>query len=148
MNAARQLLNDLAVIGATLEPAGDRLILRAGPTAIPAALVNRVREAKADLIAMLRGPKRVQHANESPDRNFPHQTSEARVVEWLNEYPAPSPPGRCAWCGTTESPGAVVLPFGTELGTHTWLHAECWPAWHQARRADAIAALNATAIRA
>jgi hypothetical protein len=48
MNAACDLLDDLAMIGATIEPAGDRLILRAGPTAIPAALVNRVREAKAD----------------------------------------------------------------------------------------------------
>ena len=53
MNAARDLLDDLAMIGATVEPAGDRLILRAGPIAIPAALVNRVREAKADLIATL-----------------------------------------------------------------------------------------------
>ena len=56
MNAARELLDDLAMIGATVEPAGDRLILRAGPTAIPAALVNRVREAKADLIATLALP--------------------------------------------------------------------------------------------
>jgi hypothetical protein len=49
----RKLLADLAVIGATVEPAGDRLILRAGSTAIPATLVNRIREAKANLIAML-----------------------------------------------------------------------------------------------
>jgi hypothetical protein len=28
---------------------------------------------------------------------------------------------------------AVVLPFGTEPETHAWLHAACWPAWHQAR---------------
>ncbi len=53
MNVARDLLDDLALIGATVQPAGDRLILRAGPTAIPAALVHRVREAKADLIATL-----------------------------------------------------------------------------------------------
>lgn len=32
--------------------------------------------------------------------------------------------------------------------SHTWLHAECWPAWYQARRADAIAALRAMGIRA
>lgn len=49
------------------------------------------------------------------------------VVEWVNQHPAPSAPGRCARCGKSESPGAVVLPFGTEPGTHTWLHAECWP---------------------
>ena len=59
---------------------------------------------------------------------------ECCVVEWLNRHPAPSPPGRCAWCGDAESSSAVILPFGTEPGTHTWLHAECWPTWLQARR--------------
>src|SRR5262249_30337264 len=53
MNLARDLIADLARIGATVKPAGDRLILRAGYTAIPATLVNRIREAKADLIAIL-----------------------------------------------------------------------------------------------
>jgi hypothetical protein len=38
----------------------------------------------------------------------------------------------------------VVLPFGNEPGTHAWLRAECWPAWHKARRANAVAALRAT----
>lgn len=70
------------------------------------------------------------------------------VIEWLNQHPAPSAPRRCAWCGKAESPGAVVLPFGTEPGTHTWLHAECWPGWHQARQTDAIAALGAMGVRA
>ncbi len=37
---------------------------------------------------------------------------------------------------------------GPEPGTHAWLHAECWPPWHQARRADAIAALRAMGIQA
>jgi hypothetical protein len=64
------------------------------------------------------------------------------VIEWLNQHPAPSLPGRCAWCGRPESASAVVLPFGTEPGTHAWLHAECWPAWHQARRVEAIVALR------
>jgi hypothetical protein len=45
MNVARDLLADLAMIGATVQPAGDRLILRAGSTAIPAALISRAREA-------------------------------------------------------------------------------------------------------
>ncbi len=53
MNAARSLLGDLDLIGARVEPAGDRLILCAGPVTIPAALVHRVREAKADLMATL-----------------------------------------------------------------------------------------------
>jgi hypothetical protein len=49
MNAARDLLDHLAMIGATVEPAGDRLILRAGPTVIPAALVNRIARPNPDL---------------------------------------------------------------------------------------------------
>jgi hypothetical protein len=68
------------------------------------------------------------------------------AIEWLNQHPAPSAPGRCAWCGKAESSGAVVLPLGTEPGTHTWLHAECWSGWHQARQTDAIAALGAMGI--
>jgi hypothetical protein len=68
---------------------------------------------------------------------------ECSVIEWLNRHPTPSAPGSCAWCGKTECPDAVVLPFGTERGTHAWLHSNCWPAWHAARRAAAIAALAA-----
>jgi hypothetical protein len=68
------------------------------------------------------------------------------VVEWLDRHPAPSPPGRCAWCGGAEMPGAIVLPFGTEPGHHTWLHAECWPAWRDSREADAVAALAAMGV--
>ena len=53
MNIAHNLLDDLTGIGATIEPAGDRLILRAGPTAIPATLVSRIRRAKLELMAAL-----------------------------------------------------------------------------------------------
>jgi hypothetical protein len=72
---------------------------------------------------------------------------ECCVVEWLKRHPAPSASGRCAWCGETESSSPVILPFGTEPGTHTWLHSECWHDWHRARRADAVAALNSMGIR-
>jgi hypothetical protein len=86
-----------------------------------------------------------QHVVGKPASSEFCRTFEIRIVEWLNKHPAPSVPGRCAWCGGPESASAVVLPFGTEPGTHAWLHAECWPAWHEARRAEAIAALRITA---
>lgn len=73
--------------------------------------------------------------------------SEARIVEWLNRNPAPSPAGRCAWCGGCETDSAVVVPFGTELGTHAWLHSECWRPWQQARRAAAVKAFGQIGIR-
>jgi hypothetical protein len=53
MSAARNLLRDLALIGATIQPEGDRLILRAGAIPVPAGLVSRVRWAKAELLATL-----------------------------------------------------------------------------------------------
>ncbi len=153
MTAARSVLDELAVIGAEIEPAGDRLILRAGSTAIPAALVSRVRKAKADLLSTLTprtdradvcGDEDKEHDQTSAHRPVKDRSSESFIVQWLNQHPAPSIPGRCAWCGKSESPTAVVLPFGTEPGTHAWLHAECWPSWHRARRADAVAELRAT----
>jgi hypothetical protein len=133
MSAARKLLDDLAVIGATVEPAGDRLILRAGPTAIPATLVRRVKDAKSDMIAILNAH------NQPEEKRGPH---EGTIVRWLDEHPGPSPAGRCAWCGCRDLPGAVALPFGTVPGTHTWLHAECWRPWQDARRAEAVGALS------
>jgi hypothetical protein len=153
MSTARDLLADLAGIGARIEPAGKRIILRAGPTAIPAALVRRVREAKADLLATLavsaaptvvRGAEDGEHGRNSSLHQAKDQVFGSLIVEWLNQHSGRSVPGRCACCGRPDSPSAVVVPFGTEPGTHTWLHAECWPAWHEARRADAIAALRAT----
>jgi hypothetical protein len=150
MSAARDLLDDLAVIGATIRPAGDRLILRAGLTAIPAALVNRVSEAKAALLAALapcadRTDLSLdrEEQRDGPSHQVRGRTCEGCVVEWLNRHPAPSASGRCFWCGKFESRSAVVLPFRTEPETHTWLHAECWRAWHRARRANAVAALRA-----
>jgi hypothetical protein len=102
MSATRDLLADLDLIGARLEPAGGRLILRAGPTAIPAALVRRVREAKADLLAtlaictdrtVLRGDENREHSGNSPRHQAKDQAFDSLVVEWLNQHPTPSAPG-------------------------------------------------------
>jgi hypothetical protein len=41
------------------------------------------------------------------------------VIEWLNQHPAPSHPGRCAWCGRLEAPGAIVLPFTASSQDHS-----------------------------
>jgi hypothetical protein len=146
MSAARDLLADLDMIGAKLEPAGDRLILRAGSKAIPADLVRRIRDAKADLLATFAAGQTGLGSDNNRDcggntNGGRYRTPEARIVDWLNRHPTPSPPGRCAWCGTPESPSTVVLPFGT--GPHTWLHSECWSDWQIVRRADAVAALRA-----
>jgi hypothetical protein len=69
------------------------------------------------------------------------QAFESCIVEWLNANPSPSQAGRCAWCGKPDTASTVVVPFGSEPGTHVWLHGECWPGWYQWRRAEATKAL-------
>jgi hypothetical protein len=73
------------------------------------------------------------------------QAFEQCIVEWLNRNRSSSPAGRCAWCGKSETPGAMVLPFGAGEH-HAWLHADCWPAWRQSRRAEATKALRTMGI--
>jgi hypothetical protein len=86
------------------------------------------------------------------DGGLPRAVAEARafeccVVEWLNRNPTPSVPGRCLGCGGEQRPCDVLLPLGTDTSGHAWLHRSCWPAWHRAREAEAIAALSAMGIR-
>src|SRR5262245_54197763 len=130
MNAAEALRAAYACgIRVTVE--GENLVLEASLPP-PDAVVDALSGCKVAIVALL-GSTRGQWSD----------TQRARcVVDWLNQHPIPSPPGRCAWCGKPEWPGAVVLPFGTEPGTHTWLHAECWGPWHQERRAAAARALS------
>jgi hypothetical protein len=120
MNSVSSLLHDLETIGATVRPAGGHLVLRAGHKPVPGELVRRIRQLKLDLLEYL---------------------GEQSVVQWLDRHPSPSPSGRCAFCGGFETGGAVVLPFGTEPGSHTWLHAGCWQPWHLQRRSAAQAAM-------
>ena len=51
----------------------------------------------------------------------------------------------CTWCRKAETPSATVVPFGAGE-YHAWLHAECWPAWHQSRRREAAMALRTMGI--
>ena len=74
------------------------------------------------------------------------QAFECCIVEWLNRNLPCSRSDRCTWCGKSNAPSAVILPFGAGEH-HVWLHAECWPAWHQSRREEAVAALSAMGIK-
>ena len=162
MSAALTLLHDLAVIGARVEPAGDRLILRAGFTAIPADLIVLIRETKAEEFweTLAAAPANEGWSAEDWqtrlgelagrfefDCGFSRPAAEAKafeacIIEWCDRNPAPSPAGRCAWCGQLEPKSASIVPFGTEPGTQAWLHGECWRPWQNARRAEAVKALS------
>jgi hypothetical protein len=72
----------------------------------------------------------------------PSLTFEQHIVRWLDEHPEPSEPGRCAYCGETETRARPVVPFGTVSGTHTWLHSGCWRAWRGQQRFRAVMAIG------
>jgi hypothetical protein len=116
MSTARDLLDDLAVIGATSQPKGDRLILRAGATTVPAGLVRRVRRAKAELLAALA----TDNVKKEP------ATLEANLVappDWFQRIASPveGEPNFDQPCAerrgrVEEQPSRVFLHFCTECG--------------------------------
>jgi hypothetical protein len=161
--SADEALRAAYAAGVTVVPDGENLVLEA-KAAPPQSVLDALSRHKFAILALMRpiqGGWSAEHwrayfekcsAIAASNHGLPRAEAEARasascVIEWLNQHPAPSAPGHCAWCGRPESPTAVVLPFGTQLGTHAWLHAECWPDWQQARRAEATAALRAISIR-
>ena len=54
MSAVRNVLHALEVIGATIMPAGDHLVLRAGPKPVPASVIRLIREQKRELLTLFR----------------------------------------------------------------------------------------------
>jgi hypothetical protein len=157
--SAAKALHAARAAGITVAIDGETLLLE-GAAEPPQAVLDGLARYKPAILDLLRRGQRGWSPEQwrsffdkrcrmaATSLNTETMALECCVVEWLNQRPAPSAPGRCIWCGDAESPGAVVLPFGTEPGTHTWLHAECWSGWHRARRMDAIAALGAGIVAA
>ncbi len=69
------------------------------------------------------------------------QAFEATVVEWVARHLPPSEPERCALCARGRREGAVIVPFGAGRRWPIWLHHQCWAAWRNARRGEAMAGL-------
>jgi hypothetical protein len=74
---AREVLQILAHIGATIRPAGDRLILQAGDVPVPPDIVARVRAAKSELLALLTAPE--------PSFEHPCAARRGRIVEGADQ---------------------------------------------------------------
>ncbi len=114
---------------------GVDLVLRADREP-PQQVMNGIRRHKAEIVTLLALHDYAGH------RDLPEiRTLERQVVEWLNANLETSDPGICAECAECDRPEHVVVPFGTDGHGHTWLHPECWEAWHQRRRAMALDAL-------
>jgi hypothetical protein len=73
---------------------------------------------------------------------------ECCIAEWLDQNPAPSKGGICAYCAEGDRPGAPVVPHGIAPEEYTWLHSQCWQAWSRHRKAEAAAAVTKAGILA
>ena len=110
---AVEALKAARAAGIELALDGDDLALSAA-SAPPAAVLDALSRHKAEIVALLRPGRDGWSAEDWQvyfderagiaefDGGLPRAEAEARafeccVVEWLNQHPAPSPPGSCRW---------------------------------------------------
>jgi hypothetical protein len=173
MSVARELLDCLADIGATVRPAGgNRLIVRAGPKPVPAELVRRLREAKVEILALVaplsETKDRAKVADPAEARHW-HDRFAARIVHWCHDdrgweeaerlafgelilawhrfHGARPEPGRCAGCGD-DLPAEVglVLSDGARLHLDGVRGVDCIIAYGTSWRGTAVAGLQALGL--
>jgi 5-methylcytosine-specific restriction endonuclease McrA len=112
----------LAAIGATIEQAGDRLLLRPGAKPVPAAIIRRVREAKAELLVLLQQTlelrfERVIDAKGEPGLEQPYAARRERVQELDRTFLH-----FCLHCGRFAAFG-----YGVHLSSGRWYCGEHRP---------------------
>jgi hypothetical protein len=159
--SAFQALRAARAAGILIEVEGDDLLLEASASP-PTAVLDALSRHKPEILRMLRPVKdgwsdedwRLYFGERAAvaefDGGLPRDKAEVQafeccIVKWLDLNPTPSAPGHCAWCGRSES--HAVLPYGTEPGTHVWLHRECWSEWQKMRRSEAHEALHRMGVR-
>jgi hypothetical protein len=165
MSAAKQLLECLGELGATVRPAGDQILLRAGPKPIPADLVKRLRELKTELVRELEVAETSADIDDQPAwwrRHYLLRTinweisavrpeSEARGIAWgeLEDrwhrlHGARTPEWQCAGCGEPLAGFPTLdLADGNCVHFHTLV---CLLAFGKRWRAEAAAGLKALGL--
>jgi len=174
MSATRELLDRFAEIGATVRPAGrDQLIVRAGANPVPAELVQRLRQAKTEVLAALaptgHAPEKLNRSASASswwrhyliirtiDRELvgyrPHREAERlafgdMILEWHRRHGGRPNPHRCAGCGDElpEFSGLVVDRDGVRVHFDAARRDDCIIAYGQKWRGAAVAALQALGL--
>jgi hypothetical protein len=122
MSTVDRLLDNLSRIGATIRPAGDRLILRAGATGVPAELVRRIREA-----------------NSSWPRFRRRATKHATGMSVSRPSLSPGAPGR-------DWQSARPLAWGDLQNKWHTKHGRRWPSWQCAGCEKPIGSLDSITL--
>jgi hypothetical protein len=157
VNRTVALIDELSQLGVTLSRTGNQIVIDGPEAVLTDALVEKLRTFKSEILQSLEDWGFADWQAFYDERvgiaEFDGQVSrleaegrayESCVVEWLNRHHETSALGQCARCGQVGRSDHVVVNFGTD--NHTWLHPECWPAWHEARRAEAIVMLSGMEI--
>ena len=130
----------------------------------PALVLHLLTRHKVEVVALLRSCSHGWSAEDwhayyneragiaEYDGKLSRQLAEAQafaccVVKWRELNLQPSPPGRCVSCGEGEQPGNPLLPYGIGTFSPACLHDHCWPAWHRARRSEAVEAIKQIGIQ-
>jgi hypothetical protein len=155
--SAVEALRAARAAGIVFKIDGKDLMLEAA-VAPPVAVLDLLSRHKAGVMALLRTSSEDWSIEEGQafyderaviaefDGDLPRQEAEALAIdcyvrEWLNRHPMRALPGRCHGCGEAEHAGDLLLPFGTEVTGHNWLHWRCWPVWYAGRKTGVIKAL-------
>ncbi len=161
--SAAESLKAARAAGVALRLDADDLVLEAAAPP-PPVILNLLARHRSEIVALLRqgrdgwSPEDWQVFFEERagitefDGGLARPKAEVRafgccIVEWLNRNFVRSPPGRCLGCCGGDSSHDPLLPHGVENAGYAWLHSRCWVAWHAARRAEAVAALEAMGIK-
>jgi len=160
--SAVEALRAAHVAGIQLGVDGEDLVLTASVPP-PAAVIDLLANHKTEVLALLRPAEDGWSAEDWQvffeeragiaefDGALPRPQAEELaftccVVEWLNRSAVSSMPGRCIGCGGTQNAHDPLLPYGVETTGHVWLHALCWPSWHEDRKAQAVVILSSIGI--
>ncbi|MBL8666334.1 MAG: hypothetical protein JNM48_02595 [Rhodospirillales bacterium] len=160
--SASQALHAARAAGVELHLDGDDLVLKASAPPPPEVL-DLLSRHKAEILPLLRPGGGGWSSDDWQtfyderagiaefDGGLTRADAEARafaccVGKWLDRNPATSTQRRCLACGGGDHAHDPLLPHGTDVTGHVWLHSGCWPAWYARRNAEAVAALAAIGI--
>jgi TubC N-terminal docking domain len=144
VTAAEELLDRLAELGASVSPDGDRLLVRAGASGIPPALIARLRATKPDVIAALSSETRARQPDPADRPDTPNCRFTADGVSWRHRFAVRTVHWELG--GYRSLLDAQRLAFAELLDEFREDHGRRWPVWRCAGCDEPIGGLSALTL--